>query len=231
MKKMLKITVEGQDAIPVADLEPFQGELKHLEKAEYERLRNGLIEYGFSFVIHVWSNKGKNYVIDGHQRLFVVKQMAEVEGWTIPNLPVARVKAANFGEAKRKVLAAASQYGKMTQESLMEYMRAAEIPYDEIVANFHFPEVNFSEMAAQFVAPSADVPVLPHPDEEDGDGEKTLKSGSEQVRQLQLFFNGPDYAEFIEKLEAVKPLYKRETVTDTLLEIVREIYSAEHPQD
>jgi hypothetical protein len=220
--KTIKISVEGKDRLPLEKLLPFQGALKHIEKTEYESLRKTLLDFGFSFVVHVWKDKGKFHVIDGHQRIFVLNQMKKVEGWTIPDLPVALVKADSFAEAKRKVLAAASQYGKVTKDSLASYLRESDIQFDEIVANFHFPEIDFSDMAEQFsqdisgaVSGTFDSTI------EDGSSSKTSLSGSSQVKQLNLFFSSEDYSEFIKLVEKIQTDLKQDNISDTLLEIVK----------
>ena len=222
-KKTIKIAVRGAETVPYENLKPFQGNLKHIGKDEYERLRKGILELGFSFVPHVWKEGKDIYLIDGHQRIFTVRQMAEIEGYKIPPIPVAVVEAKTFAEAKRKILAAASQYGMVSKEGLLEFAKENDIPLDEIVATFHFPEVDFAAFASDFTPPPPeDLPEV----KEDEDAEKTMKSGSELVRQLQLFFNSDDYNEFVQKVEALRDVYKTESVTDTLLGMVREEYSA-----
>jgi hypothetical protein len=216
--RKIRIEVKGNQTLPLEKLEPFQGALKHLGKTEYENLRKTLIDFGFSFVVHVWKDNDRYFIIDGHQRVFVLNQMVKIEGWEVPEIPVAIVEAKSFGEAKRKVLAAASQYGTVTEASLSLYLKDNDIQFDEIVANFHFPEVDFSEMADQF---AQGIPEVVHDMSEEGE-EKTSASGSNQVKQLQLFFRLEDYNEFISKVEALQETYKSDNVSDTLLEIVRE---------
>lgn len=224
IRKTLTVTVKGSESIPLDKLEPFQGNLKHIGKEQYENFRKNLIEFGISFVVHVWKNEGHNYIIDGHQRVFTLTQMKKIEGWVIPDVPVAVVEAENFAQAKRKVLAAASQYGTMTQESLSTYLKDNDIPFDEIVASFHFAEVNFLEMADEFNQQIEDNGI---PDYEEPDSEKSTASGSSQVKQLQLFFTIDDYNEFVKKIEVLKTSLNLETITDTVMEVIREKYNSE----
>lgn len=223
-QRTLKIAVRGSQTLPLEKLEPFQGSLKHLEKTEYENLRKTLIDFGFSFVVHVWQDKKSYYIIDGHQRIFTLNQMKKIEGWKIPEIPVALVEAKSFAEAKRKVLAAASQYGKVSKDSLSLYLKENDIQFDEVVANFHFPEVDFSEMADEFSKTLSDSGISDLPEDEEDEPEKTSPSGSNQVKQLQLFFTIDDYAEFIKKVEGVQQALKLDNISDTLLEVVREKY-------
>jgi len=221
-KKEIKITAEGKESLPWNELLPFQGQLKHIEKAEYEKLRKVLIEMGFSFAVHAWKHKGKYYIIDGHQRMFAVKQMVEVEGYSIKPVPVVIVQAKTFNEAKKKVLAAASQYGKISKQALSDYAKEFDVSFDDLVSNFHFPEIDFSEMEEFF----SDEGSIPDSDES-SEATKSLKSGSDQVKQLQLFFSTVEYEEFLSKIESLKSIYKTENVTDTLLELIREKHKAQ----
>lgn len=224
-KKTIKITVRGAEVVALAKLEAFQGDLKHISKEQYERLRKGILDLGFSFAPHVWKNDGKFHLLDGHQRIFVLKQMVEIEGYKVAKIPVAVVEAANFAEAKRKVLAAASQYGVVSREGLVAYARENDIPYDEIVATYHFPEIDYSVLASDFSPPAPDDKAMPEPEDEPST-DKTQKSGSDLVKQLQLFFGADQYAEFVAKVEQLANIYDTQNVTDTLLEIVREVHSA-----
>jgi hypothetical protein len=227
--KTLEITVKGSQTLPLEKLEPFQGSLKHLERTEYEALRKTLGDFGFSFVVHVWKDKGKFFIIDGHQRVFTLNQMKAIEGWTIPEIPVAVVEAESYAEAKRKVLAAASQYGKLTKDSLAQFMRENDIPYEDMVSNFHFPEVDFSQLAATFVSPTDGSIPAPADIGSPNTGmmpEKTMASGSTQVKQLQLFFTMDDYVDFVSMVEALQTVRGTDNISDTLLGIVREAHKA-----
>ncbi len=83
MINQIKIAVRGAGTLPLDEFTEFQGELKSLSKLAYESLKNEIIENGFSFTIHIWINDGKNYILDGHQRLRTVKKMVK-EGCECP---------------------------------------------------------------------------------------------------------------------------------------------------
>lgn len=148
--KKIKISVEAKAQVPLETLEPFQGTLKKLETAQFNKLKKVLIEEGISFAVHVWQNKGKNHIIDGHQRVFVLKQLKEVEGYEVPDVPIALVSANSYAEAKRKVLAGASQYGKLSKEGLIDFMNNNEISFDDLSLTFDFPEIDFDDLADDF---------------------------------------------------------------------------------
>ena len=63
---------------------------------------------GFSEPIAVWLHKGKSFILNGHQRVAVLRALAS-EGYTIPPLPVSIVDAESYQQAKKKVLALTSQ--------------------------------------------------------------------------------------------------------------------------
>lgn len=219
--QVLKVAVTGATTLPLESLEPFQGDLKRLEREEYEKLRKNLIENGISFTTHVWQHEGRNYIIDGHQRRFTMETMKNNEGWQIPEIPVSLVQADSFAEAKRKVLAGTSQYGKMTAKSLAEFAETNDIPYDEIVASFRFPEIDTSEFIEQFERVSEQLNAGPEignvPD---------IRHAGDDVKQVQLFFDKEKHAKFIMQVTALAEVYEKQNITDALAEIVDEVYTA-----
>lgn len=147
-----KIRIECQAAATLAHtkLEPYQGELKDLSKENYQRLKAEILRDGFSAPIFVWRHDGHHYVLDGHQRLRVIQQMAS-EGFTIPDLPVAWIDADDERQAKRKILALTSQYGNMTGQGLYEFMHNADLELDDL-ADFQFPEIDMPSFQMEFFA-------------------------------------------------------------------------------
>ncbi len=86
----IRVTCKAAASIPVGKLEQFQGNLKTLPKGQYQKLRRTIERDGFSFPVFVWRRRGRYHIIDGHQRVYVVKKMLE-EGYRLPGkrLPVA----------------------------------------------------------------------------------------------------------------------------------------------
>lgn len=223
MSEQIKITVKGAENAPLNTLVPFQGNLKELEREEYEKLRNGIKKLGFSFTVHVWRHQGKNYIIDGHQRIKAVTSMVDKEGFTCPPIPINLVEAKDFAEAKRKVLAGASQYGKMKDKGLFDFLKENDIPYDEVVAGFHFPEIDFGDFGSAFfpqLSDPKDVNGLPAGTQGD------MKVGSDAVRQVQLFFDAATHEEFMAKANQLATLMGKANITDTVMECVRETHKA-----
>lgn len=213
--KQIRVTATGAALVPYEKLEAFQQDIKHLDKLRYEKLRKSVLDNGFSFTVHVWKNRGKHHIIDGHQRIFTVGQLVKNEGYKCPPLPVSFVQAKNFAEAKRKVLAGASQYGTFDESALAKYLEENDIPYDEVVAAFDFPEVDMAALAQKME--NTPVPTLP----DVGDGETPeMRSSSDQVKQVVLFFTADKHDEFMKLCEALSNKWGLDNITDTVLEAV-----------
>lgn len=108
------------ELLDIDSLTPLQGGLKTLSDQNFNRLRDSLIEKGFQFTVHVWESGGVIYIIDGHQRVHVMKQLRKA-GWEIPLINCAFVSAANYHEAKELILYSVSHYGKIDHEGLREF--------------------------------------------------------------------------------------------------------------
>ena len=112
----IKVECESTKRMTVEELSEFQGDLKTLSNKAYNKLRDSIKSYGFKFPLFVW--KGKNKLLDGHQRLRVIKnENFEIEG----GIPVIEIDAENEKEAAELVLLSSSAYGEETQEGLYEF--------------------------------------------------------------------------------------------------------------
>lgn len=129
--KTIEITCQGATLTNIDDLTDLQGNLKDLYDEDYARLRNSIIQFGFSFPIFFWEDKETNlkYIVDAHQRVRTLLKMRS-EGIEIPPLPADPIFAKNKIEAKEKLLLLNSRYGKMTQEGYDEFI--SDIPMDDI---------------------------------------------------------------------------------------------------
>lgn len=100
--KKVEIKCEGAAYKPINELIDLQGDLKHLPQEKARKLKASIIKHGFIAPFFVWDNDGVLRLIDGHQRLKVLKAMRE-EGWEIPDLPVVYINAENEESAKEKL--------------------------------------------------------------------------------------------------------------------------------
>lgn len=69
--RRIKITCDTASMMPIGDLEAFQGKLKSITEAEFEKLKAAILKYGFSFPVFVW----RKSILDGHQRVQAVKRL------------------------------------------------------------------------------------------------------------------------------------------------------------
>lgn len=130
--KKVSIKCKAADALPLDALQDFQKNLKHLPEKSYWKLRNNILEHGFSAPIFVWLKGDQNFILDGKQRLIVLKDLAK-EGYEIPPLPVAYIEAQTEKEAKQKLLTITSRYGKATVAGLDEFLLEAELDLKDVV--------------------------------------------------------------------------------------------------
>ena len=123
----------GAETRLLSELADFQGNLKKLTKDNAAKLKKEILELGFSEPVSVWEHDGSCFILNGHQRVAVLK-LLEGEGYAVPPVPVSLVEADSLNQAKRKVLALTSQYGQMSVEGLGEYLDENQIPFAEAFA-------------------------------------------------------------------------------------------------
>ena len=150
--------------IPPDQLFAFQGDLKKLSEENFNKLRSKILESGFNFSPHVWSTDKGYFILDGHQRIHVLKQlikqgyeMRDSDGDLLEGVPCNIVEADSIEDAKDKVLQAVSQYGKLTAEGFLDFTDGLDLDF------------------TQFDLPDFEMPVLDNQDEvfpEMGEGAK-----------------------------------------------------------
>jgi len=128
-RKTIIIACEGKTTLPLDVIEEFQGELKHRTKQDVEKIQKSILEYGFSTPFFIWSDKGRNYCLDGHGRIKALADLRK-QGYDLPMFPVVYIKAENEAEAKQKLLLINSHYGNITQSGLEAFINISDINYD-----------------------------------------------------------------------------------------------------
>lgn len=116
----IKNSIQRVELLDIDQLTPLQGELKKLTDENFNKLRQSLIDKGFQFTVHVWQQAEVIYIIDGHQRVHVMKQLRKA-GWDIPKINCAFVTARTYNEAKELILYSVSQYGKIDKQGFDEF--------------------------------------------------------------------------------------------------------------
>jgi hypothetical protein len=144
------VRCQGAGLLEMESLEPFQGDLKSLSDREYQKLRGRILDNGFTAPIHVWRHGGKNFMLDGHQRLRTLQKL-KAEGFSVPAIPVDFIEADSYARAKRILLSHASQYGKVEGDGLYQQIIEADIQAEELLGSYNFHELDMEEFVDEFL--------------------------------------------------------------------------------
>jgi len=142
-EKIIRITCEGKDMMPLLEIKELQGQLKELSIEGYDKLKRAILEEGFAFPIEVAVIDGKPYgILDGHQRLRTIRRMIAKEGYTLPGgkLPVCFTQCRDREQAGRLILHAISQYAKIQDEGLYSFAYDFKIDPKSLVDDFDIPD-------------------------------------------------------------------------------------------
>lgn len=145
----VRIACEGASTALISDLVPFQGELKSLSTEDYGRLKQKILQNGFTAPVHIWKNEDKLFMLDGHQRIRTMEAMQK-EGYEIPPIPVDFIHAETYHRAKDILLSHASQYGKFDRQGLYEFISDANIDVEKLMKDFRIPEVDMPSFNAEY---------------------------------------------------------------------------------
>lgn len=141
----IAIRCKGSDYLPLDALTPLQGDLKSLTKEAAGKLKQSMLAHGFLFPFFVWKAEGKNYYIDGTQRDRVLRMMAR-EGTPLPDkFPVVYIDAKDKKDAAQIILLQSSTYGKLSDESLADYVLAQGIDFEAMRDILDLPNVDLSK--------------------------------------------------------------------------------------
>src|SRR5579859_2514308 len=145
--KEIIISCQGATTVSLDDLQELQGNLKDLTEANYVKLRNSLIQFGFTFPLFFWEDEQHTkWIVDAHQRKRTLLKMRD-EGYTIPPLPADPIFAKDKIEAKEKLLLLNSRYGQITQEGFDEFV--SDVPIDDISDMLVMLEIMFEGQTTQ----------------------------------------------------------------------------------
>ena len=143
--------------LDLANLTPLQGDLKELSQSSFNKLKQSILRHGITFPFFVWQSEGKNYILDGTQRDRVLLKLVSA-GYECPLLPCALIEARNRKEAAEKILLISSQYGKMTEESLDEFLAENDLSFLDLADELELPSIDgaYFRDPNEFGAASAD---------------------------------------------------------------------------
>lgn len=109
-------------------LNEFQGELKKRTKKDIDKIKKSIIKHGFVAPFFYFVKDGKNFVLDGHGRLQACRELISDGIFFEGAFPCVEIKIDTEDEAKEILLKINSQYGKMTKESIVEFIGDIDIP-------------------------------------------------------------------------------------------------------
>ena len=128
MQKKIQVSCRGAGAMPLEKFKEFQGDLKTLSKEKFEQGRRSILRYGISDPIRIW--KGHNEILDGHQRVVILKHLIDKEGYEISGgmIPYDEIEAETRKEAGEKLLSIFnSRYGRISDSGLSDFVKINEI--------------------------------------------------------------------------------------------------------
>lgn len=143
-------------------LEWFQGELKEITKDQFEKLVNSVIKNGFRMPFKVWEEGTKKWILDGHQRFEVLKEV-EKRGYKVPDLLKAEfVECKDKKEAAELVILFSSTYAKISEQGLYEFSHTHDLDYKDLEIKYDLPEFDFEHYSASYF----EEPKLPEENQE-----------------------------------------------------------------
>lgn len=119
---MIKVNCETKDKLRLADMEPFQGNLKKRTEQDIDELRKSLVNEGLMMPFAIWKQGEKNYLLDGHGRREALLSIVSAEA----EFPVVYIEALTEDDARKALLQITSQYGKITKAGVKQF--TASIP-------------------------------------------------------------------------------------------------------
>ncbi len=127
----MEVKCKTQDYLDLSELTEFQGGLKERDEADFSKIEKSIKQYGFAFPFFVWKHENKNFVLDGHGRFGALQRMVS-KGEKLPKLPVVYVDCKDEDSARNLLLRLNSQYGKMTAETVLEFMEGFTLDIEDL---------------------------------------------------------------------------------------------------
>ena len=159
--KIIEITCGYQETISPTEVKDLQGELKDKTREQLDKLKRQILKHGFSFPLFVWRDKNKDvYAIDGHGRRFVSEELIN-EGYkfkykdkkVVTDIPIVWIEAKSKREAKEKLLALNSSFGRISDEGFYGFLfePGAELDFDEIKMDLDLPGLDLGKFEAGYI--------------------------------------------------------------------------------
>ncbi len=143
----LRILCAGTDTLPLADFDDFQEDFKTMDEANEGKLISELYSLGFIQPVSIWKHKGKNLILDGHQRIHALRKMVKEGNVTVDErLPITIVQCKDEQEAARFCMALASNFGKTNGEGIRKFSKKHKIADEWMQQNLAFPDFDLFAM-------------------------------------------------------------------------------------
>lgn len=137
----IQFRCSGDHYFTLDRLSEFQGELKKRTKKDVEKIKKSILKHGFVAPFFYFVKDGKNFVLDGHGRLQACRELISDGIFFEGAFPCVEIKIGTEEEAKEILLKINSKYGKMTKESILDFI--GDIDMD--LTDFNFSGINFEE--------------------------------------------------------------------------------------
>lgn len=121
------IDIQNDDHLPVMEIDlltELQDDFK--DYTQTRRLADRIAAAGYKYPAFVWqSADGVVYVLDAHSRLRALRLLRD-DGWRVPPIPVAHIRAANLTEARVELAHLNSRYADIQADSAFWQMLQAD---------------------------------------------------------------------------------------------------------
>lgn len=145
----LRVACDVKDFLDLEDLTPLQGDLKLMDDDGHKQLRTEILTTGIAFPIKVWKDKKVNWIIGGHQTRTVLVGLQN-DGYAIPMVPIVYVHCRDMDEAMHRVLQDVSQFGRINQAGLFDFMERAKLTMPQLSAGFRLPDVDMAKFQSTY---------------------------------------------------------------------------------
>lgn len=143
-KKTIEIKCTGSGELSLSQLNDLQGELKERTPEQMKKLRKSILKHGFIAPIFVWENPAdaQMMILDGHSRKTVLNELKD-EGYSIPQLPIVLIESPSIDDAKEKLLAISSTYGKFTEPGVRGFLESFDFDREDLFSSIDIPFLDF----------------------------------------------------------------------------------------
>ena len=146
-KKKAELTsrIEKLGTVKWKECEFIQSEgLKRFDPEAKEKLKNSLVKNNWAVPFYVWDDGETVWILDGYHRKEAMVEL-EQEGVKIPDeMNAVFIQCKNKREAAKLVMVYSSQYAKMTERGLKEFLDLNDLMLNELEQEIDFGYLDLS---------------------------------------------------------------------------------------